>query len=102
MRARRASSVSHMNKIVVRRLASFLLITLGVIIALVRLGPAAAQIATQQQVFGPKQYFRTTGAPNQYVDTFSLPSSIHAPFVLHVVNGDPKGGHRVSAASVEI
>ena len=78
MQACRASSVPHMNKVVVRRLTAFILSTLGLSTALIWLAPAAAETSAQQQIFGPKQYLRTTGSPNQYIDTFSLPSSIRA------------------------
>src|ERR1700730_1619616 len=87
--------------IALRTLTAVILIR-GVSTALIWLGPAAAETTAQQPVFGPKQYVGTTGSPNRYVDSFSLPSSIRAPFLLHVVNGDPKGGHRVSGASVEL
>src|SRR5205085_11981136 len=53
-------------------------------------------------VFGPKQYTRTTGAPNEFVDTFSVPASIRAPFLLRVVNGDASGRRRNSSASIKI
>src|SRR6185503_9110007 len=52
--------------------------------------------------FGPKQYTRTTGSPNKYVDSFPLPPNLRQPFILRVVNGDDRGGHRVSSATIEL
>src|SRR4051812_28931050 len=58
--------------------------------------------AISQPLFGPKQYVRTTGAPNQFVDVFTPPPSSRGPFVLHIINGDEKGGHRVSSGTIAL
>ncbi|WP_447975230.1 RHS repeat-associated core domain-containing protein [Nitrospira sp. Kam-Ns4a] len=74
--------------------------------ALVLLALAAAAVQAESQpdrlLFGPKQYVRTTGAPNQYTDTFTVPASVGAPFLLHIVNGDTAGGHRLASATITL
>ena len=65
--------------------------------------PAEAQgTGSSVQIFGPKKYVRTTGAPNQYTDTFTVPSWIVSPYKLHIRNGEPSGTNRVSAATITI
>src|SRR2546428_852815 len=61
-----------------------------------------SQTAPDQLIFGPKQYLRTTGPPNKYTDTFTVPASIGAPFKLHIVNGDAKGKHRISSGTITL
>jgi hypothetical protein len=61
-----------------------------------------AQSTPEQLLFGPKQYMRTTGAPVQVTDSFSVPPSIGPPFLLHIVNGDANGSHRISSAWVTL
>src|SRR5262249_42608888 len=56
-------------------------------------GSAGAQVT----VFGPQRYIRTTGAPNEYRASFTLPPWAIAPFVLHIQNGDATT-ERVSSA----
>jgi PKD repeat protein len=77
---------------------------LGVAVVIAQFGPALAstQPAAAQAFFGPKQYLRTTGAPNQFNDQFKVSHPDRGPFVLRVVNGDSRGGHRVSSASVSL
>ena len=53
-------------------------------------------------VFGPRQFDRTAGAPNQYVEQFSLPAGTNAPHTLHVQNGALEGTDRVSSATIKI
>jgi len=74
-------------------LGSRLLQRLGLPLVVLCLGlsgttPASAQSTPDQLLFGPQQYLRTTGPPNQYTHTFTVPSSIGAPFLLRIVNGD--------------
>ncbi len=64
--------------------------------------PAATQSGSAVQVFGPKEYVRTTGAPNQYTDTFAVPAWAVSPYTLHIQNGDPSGSNRVSSATITI
>ncbi len=66
------------------------------------LPPAAAQGGSGVQVFGPKEYVRTTGAPNQYTDVIAVPAWVASPFTLHVQNGDPSGTNRVSSATIAV
>ena len=63
---------------------------------------AQAQSAPDQLIFGPKQYLRTTGAPNQYTDTITVPVSVGAPFLVHIVNGQSNGQNRVSSAWITV
>ena len=60
--------------------------------------PAFAQTV----LFGPKQYTRTAGPPNQSTDTFTLPTGATAPYTLHVVNGNANGTNRTSSARVKL
>jgi hypothetical protein len=53
-------------------------------------------------VFGPERYDRTTGSPNEYSATFSLPVGAASPFLLIVQNGDASGTNRVSSGWVYI
>ncbi|MGH7165275.1 MAG: Ig-like domain-containing protein, partial [Nitrospiraceae bacterium] len=61
-----------------------------------------AQGIPDQLLFGPKQYLRTTGPPNQYTDTFTVPASVGAPFLLHIVNGEANGSNRISSAWITL
>ncbi|MBW2610545.1 MAG: hypothetical protein JRC68_09405, partial [Deltaproteobacteria bacterium] len=51
----------------------------------------SASFAVDVNMFGPKQYVRTKGAPNVYTDTFSaLPKEGR----LGIKNGEEDGKHR--------
>jgi hypothetical protein len=66
---------------------------------------AAATVAmstTTVNIFGPTQFVRTTGPPNQYTVTVTVPASVVSPFNLHIQNGDPSGSNRVSSASIYV
>jgi len=52
--------------------------------------------------FGPKKYLRTTGAPNVYTETITVPATFGAPYSLHVKNGEADGSSRVSSATVTV
>lgn len=79
-----------------RRLKS-VLSTLLVTLAWV--GVAASAFATPDQlIFGAKQYVRTSGAPNEYTDTITVPANVGEPFLLHIVNGESNGQNRISSA----
>jgi hypothetical protein len=62
------------------------------------IAPAFAQTV----LFGPKQYTRTAGPPNQFTDTFTVPAGTTAPYTLHVVNGNANGTNRISSATVKL
>jgi len=73
--------------------------------ALVWLGlvmPAVAQSTPDQLIFGTKQYVRTSGAPNQFTDTITVPANVGEPFLLHIVNGQSNGQNRISSAWIEV
>lgn len=53
-------------------------------------------------IFGPQQYDRTTGPPNQYTATFSLPTWVISPFQLNIQNGDGLGNNRISSGTVSV
>jgi hypothetical protein len=58
-------------------------------------GPEKALAGTL--AFGPKQYLRTRGKPNNYTDSFS---ATPGGGTLAVQNGDDNGNQRVSSAIV--
>lgn len=74
-----------------------LLLSLACLLALLL---AVAQ--SQPVIFGPTQFLRTAGPPNQFTDMFPLPAGATAPFLLHIVNGNPNGTNRVSSARVTL
>ncbi|MEK7784054.1 MAG: hypothetical protein AAB658_01355, partial [Chloroflexota bacterium] len=63
---------------------------------------AFAQASPDQVLFGPTQYLRTTGAPNEYTGTITVPTSVGAPFLLHIVNGQSNVQNRLSSAWVDV
>ena len=63
---------------------------------------ASAQATPDQVLLGPTQYLRTTGAPNEYINTVTVPSSVGAPFLLHIVNGQSNGQNRLSSAWIDV
>ena len=81
------------------------LLVMGVAIGLLivpGIAPTFAQSAPDQLLFGPQQYLRTTGPPNEYTDTITVPASVGAPFQLHIVNGEANGQNRISSAWIKI
>lgn len=52
--------------------------------------------------FGPQEYVRTTGDPNTYVTTVTVPAWVANPFTLHIQSGEADGSFRVSSATVSI
>ena len=80
---------------------------LAVMVLLVGLGvPAlvAAQATPEQLIFGPQQYLRTTGAPNEYVRVISrlLPEKRNRGFLSSfrsaVLSLEPEVRHHVISA----
>lgn len=82
-------------------LSTVFLTLLVVSCALVAMPTARAQ-TPDVVVFGPKQYLRTSGAPNTYTDTVTVTVPVGAPFLLHIVNGNADGTNRVSSARVTL
>ena len=75
---------------------------LGLSLGLTGSTPAFAQSLPDQLLFGPQQYQRTSGAPNSYTASFTVPASVGAPFLLHIVNGDANGGRRVRSGKITL
>jgi RHS repeat-associated protein len=63
---------------------------------------SAADLLSDHTLFGPRQYVRSAGAPDTYVDTFAAPTAVGAPFVVVLVNGNLNGTNRVSSGSIRI
>lgn len=63
---------------------------------------AGLPLQAQTVLFGPTQYTRTAGPPNQFTDTVTLPAGTTAPYTLHVVNGNANGTNRISSATVKL
>ena len=57
--------------------------------------------ATMAPIFGPKQFTRSTGAPQEFTETFQN-CETRAQYKLVVVNGGPDGSNRVSSASITL
>ena len=75
---------------------------LGLVVLGTLVGLAATASATEQLIFGPTQYTRTSGPPNQFAATIPLPPTLVAPFRLHVQNGNPDGSNRISSATITL
>ncbi|HET7159532.1 MAG TPA: hypothetical protein VFI62_11075, partial [Burkholderiales bacterium] len=61
-----------------------------------------AQSTPDYTLFGPKQYVNVQGTTNDYLDTFSVPIAVGAPFTLQIINGAASGANRVSSASIRV
>lgn len=59
-------------------------------------------LQAQPLLFGPTQYTRTAGPPNQFTATFALPAGAMPPYTLHIVNGHANGTNRISSARVTL
>ncbi|MGH7229917.1 MAG: hypothetical protein ACREJU_00980, partial [Nitrospiraceae bacterium] len=77
-------------------------ILLGLTLILTGILLESSLFAQSQVIFGPTQYLRTAGPPNQYTDTFTVTHPVGAPFQLHIVNGNPDGTNRVSSGRVTL
>lgn len=65
----------------------------------------SSQVGTTTQVrkvFGPESFTRTTGAPNVYTRSFTVPTEVIGPYTLHIENGQPDGRNRISSGTVSI
>lgn len=61
--------------------------------------PSLAQSTPDHLLQGLTQYLRTSGAPNEYTDKMTVPTSVGEPFLLHIVNGQSNGQNRISSRS---
>jgi flagellar hook assembly protein FlgD len=75
-----------------------------------RLGPClvgfvllimSASAHAQSSVFGPKTYSRPPGAPQVFVENFSI-SKLTATYSLNIQNGDADGGRRISSGEITL
>src|SRR5437899_3210085 len=73
----------------------FIVLSLFVIVA------PAAGVAGMLPIFGPKQYTRTKGPPDNFTDTFQNCEAA-AQYKTVVLNGNPDGTGRVSSASISL
>ncbi|MBI2346930.1 MAG: hypothetical protein HYV03_08695, partial [Deltaproteobacteria bacterium] len=75
---------------------------MAIVVGIALCGVAVSVHAAPFTAFGPEDFVRTTGAPNQYERTFSLldPS---APYTLHVLNGGAQDqAGRIAAAIITL
>ncbi len=100
-RRRESISASPITEGVRPASARFGLLALTMVLAWLSLVlPAFA--TPDQQIFGPKQYVRMSGAPNEYTDTITVPAHVGEPVVLHIVNGQSNGQNRISSAWITV
>ena len=53
--------------------------------------------------FGPKRFNRTNGAPNNYVETFTIPTNcLNGIYKLIILNGTSSGSNRISSAVIKL
>ncbi len=53
--------------------------------------------------FGPKRFTRTNGAPNNYVETFTMPfGCTNGTYKIVVRNGEQNGANRISSAVIKL
>jgi RHS repeat-associated protein len=62
---------------------------LTLIVALVLLPISSVAQNSSQTFFGPEQFTRTSGPTTVYTRTVTVPSQVVAPYILHIVNGNP-------------
>ena len=79
-----------------------LVLYIGLLAHCVGPSPSSAQLLVDQVVFGPKQYQRMTGSPDQQTDIVTLPTSVRAPFRMQILNGGRDAKDRVTAAWVTL
>ena len=75
---------------------------IGMVAALAVTLTLGTALATEEGLFGPKQYTRSSGPPNQFLETIPLPPTLTSPFRLHVQNGNPDGTNRISSAMITL
>jgi RHS repeat-associated protein len=65
-------------------------LTLIVALALLALLPISSFAqSSSQTLFGPEQFTRASGQTTVYTRTVTVPSQVMAPYILHIVNGNP-------------
>ncbi|HRB81419.1 MAG TPA: DUF6531 domain-containing protein, partial [Nitrospira sp.] len=74
----------------------------GVVLALAFTLVASLPLHAQTVLFGPIQYTRTAGPPDQFTATFALPTGTTAPYTIHIVNGNADGTKRVSSGTIKL
>jgi hypothetical protein len=72
---------------------------LMILLAMAFLIGVSNSFAVEVTLLGPTQYLRTTGAPNQFSDTF--PGVVGAGKLI-IQNGDESGKHRISSATIKL
>ncbi|HLB36951.1 MAG TPA: RHS repeat-associated core domain-containing protein [Gemmatimonadales bacterium] len=63
---------------------------------------ALAEVTPRVTVYGPTQFVRQSGPPRTVIEHFSLPAGAAPPESLVIVNGNPDGTHRISAAWIRL
>jgi RHS repeat-associated protein len=61
-----------------------------------------AKVGSSVFVYGPRGFVRSGTTANQFLEQFSLPPCVVAPFTLHVQNGATDGTNRVTDATVKL
>jgi hypothetical protein len=75
----------------------------GVVLALAFTLVTSLPLHAQTVLFGPTQYTRTAGPPNQFTATFMRCSAgTTAPYTIHIVNGHADGTKRISSATIKV
>ncbi len=59
--------------------------------------PVIPSLPSGLNVFGPEKFVRTTGPTNIYFRTFTAPPNTTSPYILHIVNGNPKANSQREA-----
>ncbi|MBI3995174.1 MAG: Ig-like domain-containing protein, partial [Nitrospirae bacterium] len=77
----------------------FLVLSVALIIGVLGAAWAGADVSLQaRNVFGPESFARTSGATNVYTRSFTVPSYVIGPYILHIENGQASGTGRLTDA----
>ncbi|MEQ1922235.1 MAG: discoidin domain-containing protein [Pyrinomonadaceae bacterium] len=67
------------------------------------LSVSETSLAESITAFGSKRLHRTNGAPNNYVETFSMPPNCaNGTYTLKILNGESNGTNRISSAVIKL